>query len=293
MVRSTLVTAWFFADWPTRTSPFFAKATTDGVVREPSELAMTVGSPPSRTVTTELVVPRSIPTARAMGMASLPFVCGWCRVCRKPMDHLARGPLNFPDQVNGRDPGRVPGGSSPSVGPRPAARGRHPSGAGRGWRPHHWGDEFRRVVHRLAATPRGATHTLDTAAMHPLLRAAAERQLGLFTAADARRAGYEHPEIRRLCSSGTWVRLRRGVYVTAVELAAVEERGRQHQLECLAVLLELSRRTAVLSHESAARLWGFPFGGSSSGPSGSPIPPCRDGAVATPSPRPPCAEGRW
>jgi hypothetical protein len=29
-------------------------------------LAMTVGSPPSRTETTELVVPRSIPTARAM-----------------------------------------------------------------------------------------------------------------------------------------------------------------------------------------------------------------------------------
>src|SRR4051794_8834310 len=72
MVRSTLVTAWFLADWPTRTSPFLANATTDGVVREPSEFAMTVGSPPSRTVTTELVVPRSIPTARAMGMASLP-----------------------------------------------------------------------------------------------------------------------------------------------------------------------------------------------------------------------------
>ncbi|WP_324274688.1 type IV toxin-antitoxin system AbiEi family antitoxin domain-containing protein [Blastococcus brunescens] len=46
--------------------------------------------------------------------------------------------------------------------------------------------------------------------MHPLLRAVAERQLGLFTAADARRAGYEHGEIRHLCSSGTWVRLRRG-----------------------------------------------------------------------------------
>src|ERR671938_1883460 len=72
IVRSTLVTAWFLADWPTRTSPFLANATTDGVVREPSELAMTVGSPPSRTVTTELVVPRSIPTARAMGLASLP-----------------------------------------------------------------------------------------------------------------------------------------------------------------------------------------------------------------------------
>src|SRR6478609_1465502 len=67
MGRSTLVTAWFLADWPTRTSPFLANATTEGVVREPSEFAMTVGSPPSRTVTTELVVPRSIPTARAMG----------------------------------------------------------------------------------------------------------------------------------------------------------------------------------------------------------------------------------
>jgi hypothetical protein len=66
MVRSTLVTAWFFADWPTSTSPLRAKATTEGVVRAPSELAMTVASPPSRTATTELVVPRSIPTARAM-----------------------------------------------------------------------------------------------------------------------------------------------------------------------------------------------------------------------------------
>jgi hypothetical protein len=33
---------------------------------EPSELATTTGSPPSSTATTELVVPRSIPTARAM-----------------------------------------------------------------------------------------------------------------------------------------------------------------------------------------------------------------------------------
>jgi hypothetical protein len=66
MVRSTLVTAWFLADCPTSTSPFLAKATTEGVVREPSEFATTVGSPPSKTDTTELVVPRSMPTARAM-----------------------------------------------------------------------------------------------------------------------------------------------------------------------------------------------------------------------------------
>jgi hypothetical protein len=94
--------------------------------------------------------------------------------------------------------------------------------------------------------------------MHPLLRAAAERQLGLFTAVDARRAGYEHGEIQRLCSSGTWRRLRRGVYLTADALPSAEDRGRRHQVECLAVLLELDRPSAALSHASAARLWGFP-----------------------------------
>src|SRR4029077_7551283 len=66
MVRSTLVTACRLATSPTRTSPDFAKATTDGVVRAPSALGMTVGSPPSRTATTLFVVPRSMPTARAM-----------------------------------------------------------------------------------------------------------------------------------------------------------------------------------------------------------------------------------
>src|SRR5260370_16149348 len=66
MVRSTLVTAWFLAGCPTSTSPLRANATTDGVVREPSEFATTTGSPPSRTATTELVVQRSIPTARSI-----------------------------------------------------------------------------------------------------------------------------------------------------------------------------------------------------------------------------------
>jgi hypothetical protein len=66
IVRSTLVTAWRLATSPTSTSPFFAKATTDGVVREPSAFVMTVGSPPSRTETTEFVVPRSMPTGRAI-----------------------------------------------------------------------------------------------------------------------------------------------------------------------------------------------------------------------------------
>src|ERR1700759_4588524 len=66
MGRPTFVTAWALASAPTRTSPFLANAPTLGVVPEPSEFAMTSGSPPDRTETTELVVPRSIPTARAM-----------------------------------------------------------------------------------------------------------------------------------------------------------------------------------------------------------------------------------
>jgi hypothetical protein len=94
--------------------------------------------------------------------------------------------------------------------------------------------------------------------MHPLLQACAERQLGLFTASDARRAGYRHPEIRHLCSSGAWQRLRRGVYLTADSLAAIEKSGRRHRVECLAVLLDLHRPLAAISHGSAARLWGLP-----------------------------------
>src|SRR4051794_19740525 len=66
MVRSTFVTAWRLATSPTSTSPPLANATTDGVVRAPSALGMTVGSSPSSTATTEFVVPRSMPTARAM-----------------------------------------------------------------------------------------------------------------------------------------------------------------------------------------------------------------------------------
>ena len=61
MVLVGLVTAWRLAGAPTRRVPSFWKATTDGVVRAPSRFVMTVGSPPSITATTELVVPRSMP----------------------------------------------------------------------------------------------------------------------------------------------------------------------------------------------------------------------------------------
>ena len=74
MVRSAFVTAWRLAISPTSTSPPLENATTDGVVRVPSAFAMMVGSPPSRTATALLVVPRSMPTARAMWGVS--FVLG-------------------------------------------------------------------------------------------------------------------------------------------------------------------------------------------------------------------------
>jgi hypothetical protein len=93
--------------------------------------------------------------------------------------------------------------------------------------------------------------------MHPLLRAAAERHWGLFTARDARRAGYEHPEIRHLRSSGAWVAVRRGIYITGDDLARVTN-SRRHPLDCLAVLLDLHRPSATVSSVSAARAWGLP-----------------------------------
>src|SRR6202035_5647134 len=76
MVRSGLVMAWRLATSPTSTSPDLANPTTDGVVRPPSALGMTTGSPASRTLTTELVVPRSIPTALGMGISSVVLLPG-------------------------------------------------------------------------------------------------------------------------------------------------------------------------------------------------------------------------
>lgn len=91
--------------------------------------------------------------------------------------------------------------------------------------------------------------------MHPTLRARADRQWGLFTASEARSCGYAHGEIRHLLSTGAWVRLRRGVYVTADDLAPI---AGNHRVDCLAVLLSLGRAGAAVSHTSAARSYGLP-----------------------------------
>src|SRR3546814_17953903 len=67
IVRSGLVIAWRLATSPMSTSPPLEKATTEGVVRDPSLLGMTTGSPASRTETPEFVVPRSMPPALGLG----------------------------------------------------------------------------------------------------------------------------------------------------------------------------------------------------------------------------------
>lgn len=97
--------------------------------------------------------------------------------------------------------------------------------------------------------------------MHPLLRAVADRQDGIVTARDARRAGYDHGEIRHLCTSGRWVRLRRGIHITAPDLADRVERHGRHRLDCVATPLTLgppTRRSATLRPPGCG---GCPSGG--------------------------------
>src|SRR5215470_10997700 len=93
IVFSGFVMPWRFATCPTRVSPSLVKATTEGVNRLPSWLAMTVGSPPSTTATTEFVVPRSMPITFAMSSIS-------CReVSRQRPSRRGEGPRHGPTQL--------------------------------------------------------------------------------------------------------------------------------------------------------------------------------------------------
>jgi hypothetical protein len=56
------------ANCPTRRSPLSVNAATEGVVRAPSAFGMTTGEPASIVAMTELVVPRSMPTAFATAL---------------------------------------------------------------------------------------------------------------------------------------------------------------------------------------------------------------------------------
>jgi hypothetical protein len=114
------------------------------------------------------------------------------------------------------------------------------------------------VVHHRSDPVPADRGRRDGGRVHPLLRARAERQLGLFTTGDAVHAGYGPTEIRSLCRSGRWVRLRRGILITAEDLTAGEQTIQRYRIDCLAVLMSLDRPSAVLSHATAARLWQLP-----------------------------------
>lgn len=94
--------------------------------------------------------------------------------------------------------------------------------------------------------------------MHPVLRSSASRQWGVFSAADARRAGLAITDVQSALRRGEWDRLRRGIYVerAVLECAARSGAHARHRLECAAVLLSLGGCPAV-SHASAARLSGL------------------------------------
>ncbi|TKJ23426.1 type IV toxin-antitoxin system AbiEi family antitoxin domain-containing protein [Blastococcus sp. CCUG 61487] len=92
--------------------------------------------------------------------------------------------------------------------------------------------------------------------MHPDLAFAIRRRGGVFTVADARRAGYRPDEVRAAVGSGAWYRLRRGIYVTAQTWAEATDDRSRHVLHALATLTALGPGP-VLSHTSAARFHGF------------------------------------
>jgi hypothetical protein len=86
----------------------------------------------------------------------------------------------------------------------------------------------------------------------------ADRQLGVFTTRDARRAGYGPEAVQALLARREWARVRRGVYAQTAHLAALRADPRQsHLVDCVAVLVSLDAGP-VLSHASAARLHGVP-----------------------------------
>src|SRR5829696_5893169 len=89
-VFSGFVTAWRFATAPTRRSPPWANATTEGVVRAPSAFSITVGSLPSSTPMHEFVVPRSIPIVLAMWCSLSPSLRGRKGVQPLLVENLSR-----------------------------------------------------------------------------------------------------------------------------------------------------------------------------------------------------------
>ena len=89
--------------------------------------------------------------------------------------------------------------------------------------------------------------------MRPALLLAADRQRGIFTRAQALRAGYTEREIKALTRpDGAWAVVRVGVYCERQLLDPLDTRQRWLVKDRAALLS--SRRPAVLSHDSATRV---------------------------------------
>ena len=93
-------------------------------------------------------------------------------------------------------------------------------------------------------------------ALSDRMRVAAAGRAGVISAAEARALGADSSAIRRLCSSGEWFRIRRGVYGDA--LFRSDDRS-GHLQRCAAVLAGLRAGDAVVSHLSGARLLRLPL----------------------------------
>ena len=90
--------------------------------------------------------------------------------------------------------------------------------------------------------------------MDPFLVDTMQRHADVFTTSEALAAGVDHNAIGPLVRSGTWRRIRYGVYTTGEVWRRHDAEGRTHRLECAAALRRLDRPAVVISHDSAARL---------------------------------------
>jgi very-short-patch-repair endonuclease len=85
-----------------------------------------------------------------------------------------------------------------------------------------------------------------------------QRQHGIVTAAQCRRHGISHQQVRTLLRRGEWLRLYRGIYIAAPawphDPSDPLRDLRQLSMRCRALLVVLPAGT-VISHQTAAALW--------------------------------------
>ncbi len=98
----------------------------------------------------------------------------------------------------------------------------------------------------------GCHATVDHRTVEPIATAN-----GILLLADLRRADGDDRQVRYAVDRGELVRVHRGAYVTAVSWAGMDERDRYRHRVLAAGLASRSR--PVLSHQSAAAVWGIPI----------------------------------